>query len=599
MTVAAVMAGLTVAVVVASPPEEDATVEPATIERQEVEAIPVEEQVDYTPEEAAEVEVVDPQTPRLEEGKIVAEMAPNDLPTFELLGVTWTGGMTPENSEVQARWRQEGVWSDWTLLEVEDAEVEGGIPGTAPKWIGPSDAAEVRVVATGEVNPEELTLVTVDSGEGATLTPTAVSQPGIVTRGAWGARSGSTCDTPRFGTMSGTIVHHTAGSNSYTADQAPGIVRSIQAYHMDGQNWCDIGYNFLIDQYGKIYEGRAGGITETPRGAHAGNWDVNLNTTGVSLMGTFVDVAPNATMKSALVRLIAWRHALHEVPAIGTYSLGGKTLNRIDGHYRVQATACPGTQVINWLPTLRTEVDQTINPPTVGGFSDVYTTSPFADEIAWLSSQGISTGWTQDGRKYFRPSSAVLRDQMAAFLYRFQGSPSFTPPTQSPFVDLSTRQTFYKEISWLAQSGVTAGWMTDEGTEFRPSSAVLRDQMAAFLYRVATIRNGGQAPAVTLPTESPFADVSPGHVFYKEIVWMWQTGLSTGWAGSGSKPTFRPYQPVLRDQMAAFLYRFDGLPSSSSAAAESEPEAVVTPSTEPMSSTTPTPSTEPMSAPGD
>ncbi|MFT4187806.1 MAG: N-acetylmuramoyl-L-alanine amidase [Aeromicrobium sp.] len=343
------VAGLLVVVGLTAPWSEDATGTPASLDRRDFEVLPVEEQSDYTPDDAAEVDAVDPEAPRIDEGKVVAEIEPDEVPTFELLGVTWTGGLTPENSEVQVRWRQEGVWSDWTLLEPETAEAEGGVPGTAPKWIGPSDAAEARVVATGEVNPEGLTLVTVDSGEGPTLTQAAVSQPGIISRSSWGARASTTCSAPQYGSAYGTIVHHTAGSNSYTAAQSAGIVRSIQAYHMDGQGWCDIGYNFLVDAYGQIFEGRAGGITKIPRGAHAGNFDVNLNTTGVSLMGTFVNDAPSQAMKDALVRLIAWKHSIHGIPAIGTYSVGGVTLNRIDGHYRVQATACPGTQVINWM----------------------------------------------------------------------------------------------------------------------------------------------------------------------------------------------------------------------------------------------------------
>ncbi len=101
----------------------------------------------------------------------------------------------------------------------------------------------------------------------------------------------------------------------------------------------------------------------------------------------------------------------------------------------------------------------------------------FYPEITWLSATGITTGWP-DGT--FGPFGTVARDQMAAFLYRLAGSPSYTVPVASPFRDVATSHVFYKEIAWLASTGITEGW--DDGT-FRPFDPVLRDQMAAFLYR--------------------------------------------------------------------------------------------------------------------
>lgn len=332
-------------------PEVDASATPAQVHQKAGRVLAPEERPAYTSADAAAVEVVDPAAPRITSGDVIAEIDGADVPTFELLGVVWDGGVPAEVSEVQVRWRQEGTWSAWTRLEFDPQAGEGGDPGTDPMWVGTSDAAEARVVSTTAIDPTGLRLVTVDPGATPTVTPTsaAVGQPAIISRAAWGASATTGCSEPRFGTMQGTVVHHTAGSNSYTAAQSAGIVKSIQAYHINGQGWCDIGYNFLIDRYGQIFEGREGGITATPRGAHAGNSDVNLNTTGVSLMGTFVSDVPPQAMKDAAVRLIAWRHSLMNVPARGTYAIGGVTLNRIDGHYRVKATACPGQQVIDWM----------------------------------------------------------------------------------------------------------------------------------------------------------------------------------------------------------------------------------------------------------
>lgn len=173
--------------------------------------------------------------------------------------------------------------------------------------------------------------------------------------------------------------------------------------------------------------------------------------------------------------------------------------------------------------------------------TDVSRERSFATEIRWLADRGI-TGGFRDGT--FRPLDSVNRDAMAAFLYRFAGSPAFTPPARSPFSDVSPAAPFYKEITWLASTGITGGY--SDGT-FRPASPVNRDAMATFLYRFA-----GQ-PSYSAPARSPFDDVTPKTPFYKQIMWLASTGVSGGY----SDGTFRPLRPVARDAMAAFLYRFD------------------------------------------
>lgn len=172
-------------------------------------------------------------------------------------------------------------------------------------------------------------------------------------------------------------------------------------------------------------------------------------------------------------------------------------------------------------------------------FSDVPDGAQFKHEIEWLASVGISTGYA-DGT--FRPVQPVARDAMAAFLYRLAGSPNFTPPATSPFVDVSTDQQFYKEMAWLASKGISTGW--PDGT-FRPFDPVNRDAMAAFLYR------SQGSPAYTPPSVSPFTDVSTSQQFYKEMAWLASTGISTGWPDG----SFQPVSAVNRDAMAAFMYR--------------------------------------------
>lgn len=123
-------------------------------------------------------------------------------------------------------------------------------------------------------------------------------------------------------------------------------------------------------------------------------------------------------------------------------------------------------------------------PPKTSPFVDVSVNTQFYKEISWLSSQGISNGWTRtDGKKEFRPLATVNRDAMAAFMYRLAGSPAYTPPSTSPFVDVPRSHVFYKEIAWMRTSGISNGWATNGKSEYRPNSPVARDAMAAFMKR--------------------------------------------------------------------------------------------------------------------
>ncbi|MHA7168516.1 RCC1 domain-containing protein [Arthrobacter bambusae] len=122
--------------------------------------------------------------------------------------------------------------------------------------------------------------------------------------------------------------------------------------------------------------------------------------------------------------------------------------------------------------------------PAASPFTDVPPGTPFYKEITWLASQGISTGWTEpDGSKTYRPLNSVNRDAMAAFMYRFGGSPAYTPQAIS-FADVGADNHFYSQITWLASQGISTGWTGPDGTKtYRPLGAVNRDAMAAFMYR--------------------------------------------------------------------------------------------------------------------
>jgi len=125
-------------------------------------------------------------------------------------------------------------------------------------------------------------------------------------------------------------------------------------------------------------------------------------------------------------------------------------------------------------------------PPAVSKFADVPTSHEFYKEISWLESEGITRGWEEGGVVTYRPNEAVKRDAMAAFLYRFSGSPEYTAPIASSFSDINVDTLFYEEMSWLASEGISTGWVESDGRRtYRGDAEITREQMAAFMYRLA------------------------------------------------------------------------------------------------------------------
>jgi len=146
-------------------------------------------------------------------------------------------------------------------------------------------------------------------------------------------------------------VHHTAGSNSYTASQSAAIVRGIEVYHVQGNGWNDIGYNFLVDKYGQVFEGRFGGVERNVIGAHAEGF--NTGSVGVAMLGTYGSATPPAVARTALANVLAWRLDVAHVDPLSsvTWSSGGNarfpegvpvTLRAVSGHRDTGFTTCPG-----------------------------------------------------------------------------------------------------------------------------------------------------------------------------------------------------------------------------------------------------------------
>ncbi|MEW1819802.1 S-layer homology domain-containing protein [Arthrobacter sp. NPDC080031] len=189
--------------------------------------------------------------------------------------------------------------------------------------------------------------------------------------------------------------------------------------------------------------------------------------------------------------------------------------------------------------TLTTDDFELYDSAGIRHFTDVTPTSAFYDEISWLSNNLISQGWPDNT---YRPLTSITREAMAAFLYRFSGSPA-VPANAPAFSDVPAGAPFYNEIRWLASTRITTGY--PDGT-FHPGEAVSRAAMAAFLYRL----KGSPAVPANAPT---FSDVPAGAPFYNEIRWLASTGITTGFPDG----TYRPTTAINRDAMAAFLYRYN------------------------------------------
>jgi hypothetical protein len=124
-------------------------------------------------------------------------------------------------------------------------------------------------------------------------------------------------------------------------------------------------------------------------------------------------------------------------------------------------------------------------PPVSSPFVDVPTTAGYYKAMAWLVSEKITTGYAGKNANEYRPSNSVTRSEMATFLYRVAGSPAFTPPVSSPFVDVPTTAGYYKAMAWLVSEGITAGYIGTAGAEYRSANNVLRSEMATFLWNTA------------------------------------------------------------------------------------------------------------------
>ncbi|HZB85475.1 MAG TPA: N-acetylmuramoyl-L-alanine amidase [Gaiellaceae bacterium] len=289
---------------------------------------------------------------------------------FEMVGLHWRG-----SGDVWFRTaRERGAWSVWRHARPEgedqpdrstlEAERESGWKLGNPFWTGPSRFIQYRLA--GRVTRLRAFFLRIEATEPPRALAARADGPAIVRRSEWGANESIVRGTPAYADrVRLSVVHHTAGTNGYSRAQAAGIVRGIQRYHVQGNGWNDIGYNFLVDKYGRIYEGRAGGIARNVIGAHAQGF--NTGSVGVAVLGTYGSRRISSAARSAIQRLLAWRLDVAHVDPVSrlTFASYGNPhfpagtrvrLRAVSGHRDTGSTSCPGSSLYGALDAIAREV---------------------------------------------------------------------------------------------------------------------------------------------------------------------------------------------------------------------------------------------------
>jgi hypothetical protein len=375
-----------------------------------------------------EATIVTRELPVNGERTLAATQAPQ---RFNLLGLHWRGP-----GRVFFRVLGRSGWTGWHEADAEPEDLPDRGTNEArrmrgwrignPWWTNTADRVQVRthgrvqhVRASFVWSPEEPTLDRSLQMAGA---------PPIITRTAWHANERIRRDNPSYArTLNDVIVHHTAGAGPSTPAQSAAIVRGIMTYHVLGNGWDDIGYNFLVDRFGQVFEGRYGGIERNVIGAHAQGF--NTGSSGIAIIGTYSGAGPSAAARTALTRLIAWRldvahvYPLSRVSAISSgnpkFASGRSVwLRAVSGHRDTGFTSCPGAGLYGQIGAVAQQAAVTGLPKlytpevegSVGGLvsfsaklssSLPWTVTVFdsaRQQVAFGTGTGSTVRWTWDSR---------------------------------------------------------------------------------------------------------------------------------------------------------------------------------------------------------
>ncbi len=299
---------------------------------------------------------------------------------FDMIGLLWDSG------QVSHLWLQvrdkSGAWGEWIDVPVDPdhAPDEGESRfGSSPVYTGSATAA--RFVIAGSTTGAEAMLISTQSlatsdqslpgtaplSVGAPPAPSWTGAAFVKNRSEWDTqdcrREGAELN---FSSAKAIVIHHTAASNSYSPSDVPGIILGHCLYHVNGRGWDDIGYNFLVDRFGTVWEGRTGSKTSPIRGAHTAGF--NSQTQGVAMMGNFDSASPTAENIEGLRQILEWLTGWHSIDPEGSVTLvagagavgfeEGEEFSSasIVGHRDLGSTTCPGGIFYATLASLRTQV---------------------------------------------------------------------------------------------------------------------------------------------------------------------------------------------------------------------------------------------------
>ena len=309
------------------------------------------------------------------------------------------------------RTEENGTWSRWMPADYHDEhgpdagsseDTTGGErPGTDALVVGDVDRVQMRAATTDGSAPPDLRLAVIDPGTGAmtkeapaidtaelgsptassgssTSAPQALSGQGadlgggaeahdtvalsamkraplpkIFSRAQWGANERlRERGAPDYGTVKAGFIHHTVNSNSYSQSQVPSLLRGIYAYHTQSRGWRDIGYNYLVDRFGRIWEGRAGGVDRAVVGAHTLGY--NEYSFALSAIGNYDVKSPPSAVLKAYAQLFAWKLSKYNIRASNPrVYVKNRYFHAISGHRDAGQTACPGRYLYAKLPSIR------------------------------------------------------------------------------------------------------------------------------------------------------------------------------------------------------------------------------------------------------
>jgi hypothetical protein len=412
----------------------------------------------------------------------------------DLVGLEWRA---PTHAAVWLRFRgRDGRWSRWVSAGANahgpEARAASNRQVGEPIWTGGATAVQVRAAHT--LSDAQLHLIDVGAHARATragrsvasamlspglplATPTLAAGPGqppIIARRAWAQGAAPPKVAPEYGAVRMAFVHHTENPNGYAAGEVPAMLRAIYVFHRYVNGWDDIGYNFVVDLYGRIFEARAGGIDEPVVGAQAGGY--NLVSTGIAVLGSFMAVPISPAARSSLEALLAWKLSLHGVPARGSVTVrvnpagasysrfpanASVPLPRIAGHRDADATDCPGNVLYGELPAIRTGVRRLAPNPTTA-------TLALTAQASAPSAQGAPETASSPGT---RGPETAQPQALSGVLELLDGTPVTDAPVLIQARSVSHKGEIVNERTLAeARTDSTGSWALD-ATPLAPASA--------------------------------------------------------------------------------------------------------------------------------